>query len=462
MQMHNFGHGDNHNQIMTVNYSRGMSGADIIGNGSRKSFSSSSQRSGSSVGVRPYAYLSSQEYRSRDRVNDRYRRSNRIAADTLFSYEYNNLKQSTLQQHNIITRSRSSSQRGSNESTNDTQPLVDHSVGSWLRFRPYDEAEDRRSLFLNRASHAGKNQYVVKGSEDISMNPNANDFDPQSCNPIRHPDIVAYENRAQAADREGPRPIDFQYRHQGIREEHQPTERKHDDSSDLITAEARIEGNELRRHVLPTMIENADENGIQITFNNRERNDGDDVSFVEDDYNMDHKMPSQSQSFVAGMIKGKSSYDVANDHLVYRSNEGEVNRASVVLSLSDQDESLEKGKNSYRKNKKSNETVSSGIDKHRGSNDSKYESYECSVNHFQGDRSVEIPLFTFARPHMRAFHFAWMSFFIAFFTWFAISPLLSEIAISLKLDKEQVFASSIYSSGGTVVYRLIAGPLCDR
>lgn len=94
--------------------------------------------------------------------------------------------------------------------------------------------------------------------------------------------------------------------------------------------------------------------------------------------------------------------------------------------------------------------------------DSKFERYACRVDHSQGDKAIEIPLFLFERPHMRAFHFAWMSFFVAFFTWFAISPLLKEIKKSLGLTHREVFISNVFSSAGTVVCRIVIGPLCDR
>lgn len=94
--------------------------------------------------------------------------------------------------------------------------------------------------------------------------------------------------------------------------------------------------------------------------------------------------------------------------------------------------------------------------------DSKYERYACRVDQNQGDKSVEIPLFVFQRPHMRAFHFAWISFFVAFFTWFAISPLLPEIKASLNLSHREIWMSNIFSSAGTVICRVIVGPLNDR
>jgi MFS transporter, NNP family, nitrate/nitrite transporter len=84
------------------------------------------------------------------------------------------------------------------------------------------------------------------------------------------------------------------------------------------------------------------------------------------------------------------------------------------------------------------------------------------VNADEDDKASEINLCSFARPHMRAFHCAWFAFFIAFFVWFAITPLLPEIQQDLNLTKKQVWTSSIASAGGTILIRLIVGPLCDK
>ena len=102
------------------------------------------------------------------------------------------------------------------------------------------------------------------------------------------------------------------------------------------------------------------------------------------------------------------------------------------------------------------------VDTQWASSDSKYDRYACRVDQHQGDKAVEIPLFVFQRPHMRAFHFAWMSFFVAFFTWFAISPLLPEIKDTLQLSHSEIWMSNVCSSAGTVVCRIIVGPLNDR
>ncbi len=63
---------------------------------------------------------------------------------------------------------------------------------------------------------------------------------------------------------------------------------------------------------------------------------------------------------------------------------------------------------------------------------------------------------------MRAFHMSWWGFFIAFFIWFAIAPLLTEIKADLQLSKQQVWTSSIAGVGGTIFMRFILGPACDK
>ena len=70
-------------------------------------------------------------------------------------------------------------------------------------------------------------------------------------------------------------------------------------------------------------------------------------------------------------------------------------------------------------------------------------------------------LCSFERPHMRAFHCAWWAFFVAFFNWFAISPLLPSIKDDLALDKKDIWTSSIAAVGSTILIRFMLGPLCD-
>jgi NNP family nitrate/nitrite transporter-like MFS transporter len=92
----------------------------------------------------------------------------------------------------------------------------------------------------------------------------------------------------------------------------------------------------------------------------------------------------------------------------------------------------------------------------------KYSEYSIDTDPEQDDKATEIKLCSFARPHMRAFHCSWWGFFIAFFIWFAIAPLLSEIRDTLGITKEDIWTSSIVGVGGTIITRFILGPMCDK
>ncbi|EEC50152.1 predicted protein [Phaeodactylum tricornutum CCAP 1055/1] len=92
----------------------------------------------------------------------------------------------------------------------------------------------------------------------------------------------------------------------------------------------------------------------------------------------------------------------------------------------------------------------------------KYSSYHIKTDPDQDDKASEIRLCSFARPHMRAFHCAWWCFFIAFFIWFAIAPLLSEIRDDIGITKQDVWTSSIVGVGGTILMRFVMGPMCDK
>uniref|UniRef100_H3GKC5 Major facilitator superfamily (MFS) profile domain-containing protein n=2 Tax=Phytophthora ramorum TaxID=164328 RepID=H3GKC5_PHYRM len=80
----------------------------------------------------------------------------------------------------------------------------------------------------------------------------------------------------------------------------------------------------------------------------------------------------------------------------------------------------------------------------------------------QDDKAIEIKLLSVARPHMRAFHYAWLSFFFAFFGWFSIPPLMPTIKKELGLSADQVSNSNIVSVASTILGRAVGGPMCDR
>jgi MFS transporter, NNP family, nitrate/nitrite transporter len=92
----------------------------------------------------------------------------------------------------------------------------------------------------------------------------------------------------------------------------------------------------------------------------------------------------------------------------------------------------------------------------------KYPEYYIETDPDQDDKATELRMCSFRRPHMRAFHGAWFGFFMAFFIWFAIAPLLPEIRKTLKLRKSQVWMSSVCGVLATIGVRFILGPICDK
>ncbi len=73
-----------------------------------------------------------------------------------------------------------------------------------------------------------------------------------------------------------------------------------------------------------------------------------------------------------------------------------------------------------------------------------------------------IQLGNFSTPQMRAFHMSWIAFFVCFFAWFGIAPLMSTVRDELQLTKDQVGWCIIGSVGVTIFVRLLVGRLCDR
>ena len=78
------------------------------------------------------------------------------------------------------------------------------------------------------------------------------------------------------------------------------------------------------------------------------------------------------------------------------------------------------------------------------------------------NKATKIDLFSLATPQMRTFHMTWFAFFLCFFGWFGIAPLMALVREDLMLTKAQVGNTIIASVAITVVVRIIIGPLCDR
>jgi NNP family nitrate/nitrite transporter-like MFS transporter len=80
----------------------------------------------------------------------------------------------------------------------------------------------------------------------------------------------------------------------------------------------------------------------------------------------------------------------------------------------------------------------------------------------ESSKASRINLFSFKTPQMRAFHLTWFAFFLAFFGWFGIAPLMAVVREDLQLTGTQIGNTIIASVAITIVARLIIGWLCDR
>jgi NNP family nitrate/nitrite transporter-like MFS transporter len=78
-------------------------------------------------------------------------------------------------------------------------------------------------------------------------------------------------------------------------------------------------------------------------------------------------------------------------------------------------------------------------------------------------KGLAINLFSFAKPHMRAFHTSWFNFFAGFVSTFAAAPLTAymEKETSLNLTKQDISYGSIASVSGTIVLRALMGYVMD-
>jgi NNP family nitrate/nitrite transporter-like MFS transporter len=77
-------------------------------------------------------------------------------------------------------------------------------------------------------------------------------------------------------------------------------------------------------------------------------------------------------------------------------------------------------------------------------------------------KAERIRLFSFSSPQMRAFHMTWFAFFLCFFAWFGIAPLMKVIREEMSLTKDEVGWCIIGSVAVTILARLFVGWLCDR
>ncbi|MGN6490502.1 MAG: NarK family nitrate/nitrite MFS transporter [Agriterribacter sp.] len=73
----------------------------------------------------------------------------------------------------------------------------------------------------------------------------------------------------------------------------------------------------------------------------------------------------------------------------------------------------------------------------------------------------QLNIFSAKGVQMRTFHLSWLTFFVCFFGWFGLAPLMPTIKDDLHLDKSQIGNIIIASVSGTIIARLLIGKLCD-
>jgi MFS transporter, NNP family, nitrate/nitrite transporter len=77
-------------------------------------------------------------------------------------------------------------------------------------------------------------------------------------------------------------------------------------------------------------------------------------------------------------------------------------------------------------------------------------------------KATRLNLLDFKTAPMRAFHLTWITFFLCFFGWFGIAPLMPIIREDLGLTKSQIGNIIIASVSITIFARLLFGWLCDK
>jgi NNP family nitrate/nitrite transporter-like MFS transporter len=77
-------------------------------------------------------------------------------------------------------------------------------------------------------------------------------------------------------------------------------------------------------------------------------------------------------------------------------------------------------------------------------------------------KATKIELAKFNTVPMRAFHMTWLAFFLCFFGWFGVAPLMVLVRDDLQLTKAQIGNAIIASVAVTIFARLLIGWMCDK
>jgi NNP family nitrate/nitrite transporter-like MFS transporter len=83
------------------------------------------------------------------------------------------------------------------------------------------------------------------------------------------------------------------------------------------------------------------------------------------------------------------------------------------------------------------------------------------MNNTTAKQLTKLNIFSLKGVQMRTFHITWLMFFVCFFGWFGLAPLMPTIRAELHLSKGQVGNTIIASVAATIIARLIIGKLCD-
>lgn len=70
-------------------------------------------------------------------------------------------------------------------------------------------------------------------------------------------------------------------------------------------------------------------------------------------------------------------------------------------------------------------------------------------------------IFSLKGIQMKTFHITWLMFFVCFFGWFGLAPLMPTIRTEFHLAKSQIGNLVIVSVSSTIIARLLIGKLCD-
>lgn len=73
----------------------------------------------------------------------------------------------------------------------------------------------------------------------------------------------------------------------------------------------------------------------------------------------------------------------------------------------------------------------------------------------------KLKIFSLRGVQMKTFHITWLMFFVCFFGWFGLAPLMPTIRADLGLTKAQIGNTIIASVSSTIIARLLIGRLCD-